>query len=267
MPSPFPGMDPFIESQSWEDFHSRFIHGLSDALVPRVRPRYVVTVERRVYVQHVADEPGDAIRPDISVAESLKPGRDAVTETAVPSAKSPDVESQDVISTVCTLPMPVEARESYLTLRDSVTREVVTVIEVLSPWNKRPGIDGRREYLEKREAVLQSRSHLIELDLLRGGARLPTVEPLPAADYYLITSRVERRPRADVLAWRLRGKLPAFSVPLARGEPDVRVELGEVFTTTYDRAGYDYSLDYAAKVHPALSDEDAAWVAQILASA
>ena len=115
MPSPFPGMDPFIESQRWTSFHDRFIVSLGDALVPQVRPRYVVDVGERVYLE----------------------------------------------------------REIFLTLRDRASNEVVTVIEVLSPSNKRPGSDGRKEYLEKRNQVLMSTAHLIELDLLRGGERLP----------------------------------------------------------------------------------------------
>ncbi|MFA0775855.1 MAG: hypothetical protein THHGLFOP_001379, partial [Candidatus Fervidibacter sp.] len=51
MPSPFPGMDPFIEGQLWDDFHSRFVPELAAALMPKVRPKYLVTVERRVYLE------------------------------------------------------------------------------------------------------------------------------------------------------------------------------------------------------------------------
>ena len=53
MPSPFPGMDPFIESQKWEDFHTRFMTAIGDALVPAVRPKYIVDVERRIYLERI----------------------------------------------------------------------------------------------------------------------------------------------------------------------------------------------------------------------
>jgi len=211
MPSPFPGMDPFIEGQDWEDFHTGFIAELSAALVPHVRPKYVVRKERRVY-----------------------------------------------------LPMPEERREAFLTLRERETMEVVTVIELLSPANKRHGGDGRREYLSKRESILGSTTHLVELDLLRGGERLPTVEPLPPGDYYAFVCR-QRRYQAEVYAWTLREPLPAVRIPLAGDDPDVTIDLEEVFTSTYDRAGYDYSLDYTRPIRPPLPERDASWAAGVLA--
>jgi len=135
---------------------------------------------------------------------------------------------------------------------------------VLSPDNKRAGSDGHREYLSKREAVLQSTAHLIELDLLRGGRRLPTIEPLPPADYYAFVCRAQHRPRAEVYAWTLRHRLPTIPVPLAADDPDVMLDLQAVFDTVYERAGYDYSLDYHRPVEPPLSDADAAWVRELL---
>lgn len=50
MPSPFPGMDPFIESQMWDDFHTEFITAARELLVQQVRPQYVVNIERCVFV-------------------------------------------------------------------------------------------------------------------------------------------------------------------------------------------------------------------------
>ena len=48
MPSPFPGMDPFIESQCWRDFHTAFLAEVRSALMPQIRPRYVVVIEEDV---------------------------------------------------------------------------------------------------------------------------------------------------------------------------------------------------------------------------
>lgn len=206
MPSPFPGMDPFIEGQHWRDLHHGMISMIQELLAPNVLPRYVVLVEEDVY--------------------------------------------------------PIRA---YLTVRYRETREVVTVIEFLSPTNKSP--DGRNEYLRKREEVLQSPAHLVELDLLRGGERLPTVELLPPGDYYAFVSRVPHRPKAAVYAWPLSHPLPAIPVPLAGEDPDVWLNLQLAFTTVYERAAYAYSLDYRQPLEPPLNETDAAWVRQVVQAA
>src|SRR5947209_59877 len=193
MPSPFPGMDPFIEDQKWEDFHTTLIVEIRSALAPRVAPHYVVEVEERVYLEHTPERRGRLIVPDVAVLETSEPPRPTAGGTATAVAVQ-------IAPAIRTLPMPERVREPFLTLRDRATREVVTVIEVLSPTNKRPHSDGQREYLRKRESVLLSAAHLVELDLLRGGERLPTLEPLPLGDYYVVVSRERKRPQAEVYA-------------------------------------------------------------------
>jgi hypothetical protein len=141
---------------------------------------------------------------------------------------------------------------------------VVTVIEVLSLDNKRSGSDGRHEYLRKREAILAGDVHLIEFDLLRGGARLPTVEELPPAAYYALVSRADRRPHVEVYPWALCHRLPSIPVPLAGSDADVQLDLHAIFTTVYDRAGYAYAVDYRRPVTPPLPAADMAWVQSIL---
>jgi hypothetical protein len=162
--------------------------------------------------------------------------------------------------------MPVEKREALLVIRARETREVVTVMELLSPTNNVRGADGFREYQKKRESVLQSSAHLVELDLLRGGQRLPTLGGLPEGDYYALVCRRERRPRAEVYAWTLRDRLPAIPVPLSAGDPDVDLDLQQVFTTTYDRAAYEDSVDYEAELRPPVRADDAAWFHELLAA-
>ncbi len=255
MPSPFPGMDPFLESQEWEDFHYAFNGAIRDALAPRLAPRYVVRAERRVYVE----SPGEAgplfRRPDVSV---LWTGETA-GGTAV--GAGPEVSREPV---PCELPVPEERRETYLLVRLQESMEVVTVIETLSPANKRVGGDGRREYLQKREEVLGSASHLVEFDFLLGGARLPMTTPLPPGDYYAIVSRRRRRPVADVYAWTVRDRLPTVPVPLKEGDPDVSLDLQAAFASVYDRARYDLSLNYSADLAAPLRAEDAEWMRGVL---
>src|SRR5262249_8635043 len=133
--------------------------------------------------------------------------------------------------------------------------------------NKRAGSDGQREYLEKRTNVLLSATHLVELDLLRGGERLPTLKPLPPGEYFAFVCRAEQRPMADVYPWSLRQPLPTIPIPLTGSDPDVMLDLQTVFTTGYDRGGYDYALDYQALVEPPLGEADAAWVREVLEGA
>lgn len=249
MPSPFPGMDPFIEGQAWRDFHDTLILEIRRALVPALQPHYIALTGERTYLEQVQDEPPEAAPPAglprrFAHARPLAVGRSA----GRPSS-------------------PERMREICLEIRRSDTREVVAVIDALSPNNKHAGSEGRRAYQSGRERVLRSDAHLLELDLLRGGQRPPMEESLPPAAYYVILSRSRRRPMADVWPIGLRDRLPVMPVPLAGTDPDVTLDLQAVFATVYDGAGYRYSLSYRRDPEPPLSDEDAAWVREVLASA
>ncbi len=255
MPSLFPGMDPFIESQRWRDFHTTFITIVREMLMPRVRPRYVVDVEQYVYLAREEDDPDRLIEPDLALVDAA----DAWT-AELPNSGGTALAVEPVVHTV---PVPKRFRQAYLTIRNRESQDVVTVIEVLSPWNKTPG-DGQTEYLVKRTNVFLTPAHLVELDLLRGGRRLPTRERLTPADYYAFVCRKERLPKVDVYAWTLQQALPPIPIPLAGDDPDVVLDLQTAFTTTYDRAGYDYSLNYRRAVEPPLTPAVADWVQTLL---
>ena len=254
MPSPFPGMDPFIESQSWKDFHGRFVTVLGELLMPQVRPRYVVKVEDDVYVFADSDDPPEKFEPDVYLAEGTSnPVGEATGHTATAT----------MAPTILHLPLPRRHRQRYLVLEDRASREVVTVIEALSPTNK-VHKQGRRLYLKKRGRLLEADTNLVELDLLRSGRRLPTIEPLMPADYYAFVAYGDRLPQVNVYAWSLRDRLPTIPVPLAEDDPDATLDLGAALTIAYDRAGYDYALDYRAEVQPPLNDADRDWVRSVL---
>lgn len=254
MPSPFPGMDPYLESPAvWWGFHSCFINGISDALVPLVRPKYIVDVELRVIVQEVPGEILSTVRPDITIAEG---GTEAsLTATAATATIAP---------VRLTLPVLEEVREIYLEVHELDTQRVVTVIEMLSPSNKRSGSAGWAEYIRKRSLTLHSDTHLVEIDLLRGGQRMPMRDPLPPGDYYVMVSRAPHRPMADVYAFGLRDRLPTIPIPLAEDDPDVPLDLQAIFHTVYDRAGYDYRLDYTSPPDPPLRPGDSEWASALL---
>lgn len=249
MPSKFPGVDPFIEGQRWKGFHSGFINAMWDRLVAELRPRYIVDVEESVYVAH--DDDLVAVRlPDVSISDG---DSDSVrtTSTAVVSS-----------SVTVTLPVTHRIRQLHLKLIRTEDRELVTVIELLSPWNKTG--KGREQYLEKREEFLSTSVNLVELDLLRGGQRLPVREKLPQADYYAFVCRSSHRFKAEVFYWTLKQPLPKIPIPLSPDEDECILDLQALFTTTFDRAGYDYSLNYNEDVVPSFGEAESLWADELL---
>lgn len=256
MPSPFPGVDPFIEGQTWQDFHGAFLEMVREVMVPQVRPRYVVKVEEYVFVAAGDDGEREEPRgPDVTVALARGKANGKRHGGAAAVALRPVVR---------TIPLPARRRrQRFLTVRTRTALDVVTVVELLSPWNKDAG-QGHGQYLRKREHMFGTRVNLVELDLLRDGVRLPTRERLPRGDYFAFVCRRHRLPKVDVFAWSLRDRLPRIPIPLADGDPDTTLDLQAVFTATYDRTGYDYVLDYSQEVSPALNESDAKWVRQVL---
>lgn len=261
MPTPFPGMDPYLEQRGlWEQVHTRLIVAMADYLVPVVAPRFRVDIEQRVYLDlpYADPQPEDLVgKPDVMVLEGEPTGgRPALARTIA-----------GVSPLVAELPLPDEVNERFLEVREVSSGAVITVIEVLSPSNKRPGT-GRQEYQQKRLAVLGSRTHLVEVDLIRAGGPLPMrLQDGSPGDYRIVISRAYRRPRADVFAFSLRQPIPDFPVPLLRGETEPAVPLNQLLHDLYDRARYDLSIDYRRPAEPPLSSSDGEWVAAQLAAA
>lgn len=260
MSTPFPGMDPYLErSGLWEDVYTRLTVAMADELGAQVRPHYRVGVEHRTYLAVMRpDEYEFAGKPDVLVVSS--PGR-------LPEA-GPSTTPVGVVPRVAELPMPLEVVERYLEVRDTVTGEVITVIEVLSPTNKLTQ-DGRKQYERKRLKVLGSTTHLIEIDLLRAG------QPFPfwvqgndvQSDYRIVISRAQHRPRADVYLFTIRDPIPDIPVPLQPGEAEPRLPLNRLLHALYDRAGYDLTLNYQQPPPPpSLAEQDVQWMKQLLQS-
>ena len=251
MPSPFPGMDPFIETQAWSDFHLDFLIGVRAALVPRVEPDYIVEVQRYVFLEREDDERLDFV-PDATIAAT-----DAGWRHFAGSAVATLAPVKN------TIPMPDRKGQPFLLIQTTRGRRVVTVVELLSPWNKSPG-DGVQQYRQKRIQYCQSLVSMVEVDLLRGGQRLPTGQALQPGDYYAFVSQPRSRPGVDVYAWTLRETLPTLPIPLSDGDSVVPLDLQAVFNETYDRAGYRNTLDYDEPIMPPLRADDATWVAERL---
>ncbi len=172
MPSPFPGMDPYLEaSEIWVDFHSDLAAEIRTVLNRTMPRRYIAQVSPRVVDEVIEINQWRSARPDVGVYAPSEPsgvGSSVTVATAVAPVES-----------VVAIEEPV--RYYSVEIREVGTMRLVTAIEILSPANKRSGSDARREYLDKRRAILRSSTHLIEIDFLRGGERMPLETPVPKA--------------------------------------------------------------------------------------
>ncbi|MEG4203893.1 DUF4058 family protein [Microcoleus sp. Pol7_A1] len=255
MPNPFPGMNPYLEHPDfWPEVHHLLIGMIQESLVPQLVPKYRVAIEKRIY--EIKGEQSLLVGiPDVSIQRNPTPRNSIISNVAVAAPTTAPVK--------VTLPMSEEVREGYLEVIDMTTKEVVTVIEVLSPANKRPG-QGRKMYDEKRDKVFGSRTHFVEIDLLRGWEPLPVLENNIAASYRILVSRANQRPLADLYLFNLSDAIPSFPLPLRSPDVEPIVDLQALLNTVYDRAGYDFTIDYTAELVPALSETDATWADALL---
>jgi hypothetical protein len=255
MPSPFPGMDPYLEHPAlWPGVHQRLITYLGDALTGLLPPRYVANINERLYI----DEPDRDIYPDASVLERSNPPAPALRD--VEMAATLVVDPPWVVDVTAD-----EIREGFIEILPVADQgRVITIIELLSPSNKTAGGTGRQLYRSKQRQVLASPTHLLEIDLLRQGQhtvaaprdRLGRRGPY---DYLVSLSRGGRRDRCEVWGMPLRQRLPRIAVPLADGDPDVVLDLQALFEHCYDAGGYARRLDYRREPFPPLSRVDAEW--------
>ena len=254
MPSPFPGMNPYLEQASvWEDFHQAFATEIRGELAALVRPHFIVKLEETVFIHEPSYEERRKPlgKPDVSILEPTQRRSIAVAEPRTNSiapiiARIPDTEIE---------------RHSQIAILDRKSRQLVTMIEVLSPSNKRHGPD-REQYLMKRSVLLCSPASIVEIDLLRGGPRLP-LENLPACDYCVTVSRAQTRPDVEVWPIQLRERLPIVGIPLKGEFADVPLDLQTLLHRVYDIAGYEDYI-YETEPEPPLNEQDRVWAQSLL---
>ncbi len=251
MPSPFPGMNPYLEQEdAWHDFHESFMPLAREVLNTQVLPRYFVKIDEHIYIHELDEERRRFVgRADL-----------AVTPASHTQPRNVSTGIMEAPAQVLQPAVDIE-RLSYLEVRDRQNRELVTIIELLSPSNKRLGLD-RDQYLAKCAQLLSSSVNFVEIDLLRGGPRMPWLQ-LPACDYYGLVSRVNERPKADVWPAGLRGRLPIIPIPLRPGEPEASLDLQQILHRVYDSASYEAYI-YSGEPNPPLLPEDAAWAKQLV---
>ncbi len=252
MNKPFPGMDPYLEHPwIWPSVHTLLIGAMQLAIAGHVAPKYYVSIEERTYIS--IDDPQSFVgRPDVAIMGT------------------PQLESAGGVATLSApvmvqTPMSEEIRERYLEIRTVGDDQVITVIDLLSPTNKRPG-RGRDDYAAKRQDVLASWTNLVEIDLLRGGLR-PAIEPPPASHYYILVSRRPGRPNAQLYPFNVTDAIPPFRVPWQRGDDEPELALGALLAELYQQAHYDLRLDYSKQPEPPLAGDYVEWLDEMLREA
>lgn len=253
MPSPFPGMNPYLERPgTWHGFHEAFFPFCQEALVPLVRPKYFVKIDEHVYLHELPAEERRLVgRFDVGIGPTGgSGGRRAGAATAVATPSS------------ATIPLAVDSEsQSYLEIRTRDDDRLVTVIELLSPSNK---TSDRQEFMSKRLQFLRSQVNYVEIDLLRGGPRLP-LTAVSLRDYYVLLRRLGEENRAAVWTVSLRERLPVIPIPLLAPDADVTLDLQQLLHRIYDVGGYEDYI-YRHEPEPVLAAEDAAWAKEIAAA-
>jgi hypothetical protein len=248
-------MNPYLEHpEIWPGVHLLLIATIAESLAPQLRPKYSVSVEVRMY--ETSGEQSLLVGiPDVAVQRSV---RDSDAEMSNVAVAEPPAQPIKV-----TVPVPETVRQGYLEIREVTTKEVVTVIELLSPVNKRPG-KGRQSYEIKRDRILGSSTHLVEVDLLRAWEPMPMFANGIQSHYRILVSRGDCRPTADLYAFNLRQAIPSFALPLQSRDSEPIIDLQALLDGIYDRAAYDLKLDYSTEPVPPLLETDAVWVDALL---
>jgi len=201
-------MDPYLEDPAfWPDCHATFVNYWREELAARLPDHYEARLDEQVNLVRIPAEKTKRVRPNVSVTRDAgvdsSPGSSAAVATLEP--------------TTVPLLMEEETRQTYIEILRWPDRTLVAVLELLSTANKMPS--GRGQYLEKRNAVLRQEVHLVELDLLFGGERMPLDAPYPSGDYFVLVARFDRRWDCDVYAWSVRDRLPTIPIPLLPEAP------------------------------------------------
>jgi hypothetical protein len=263
MPSPFPGMDPWLEHPGlFPDLHDSMIVYIREELQARLPRPYFTAIGSRVWVEFAER----AVEPDVDVLRGHMPAGGA--NGGVATAADPAAEP-----VVVHVPQE-EYRESFLEIRARYGAErLVTTIEILSLKNKTPGERGRTLYRRKQQEVFDGRAHLVEIDLLRAGTHSTAV---PAAelrakvkdfDYHACVHRFDDIENYYTYPFRLPDRMPRIAIPLLRDDGTVTLDLQKVFDRCYDVAQYQFRVRYADPPEPPLTPEQEAWAADRLRAA
>jgi hypothetical protein len=253
MPSPFPGMDPYLEDPAiWPGVHAALLAAFFEQLGPMLRPKYAVRYEERVYVSGEEDPGFRTIIPDLRVIFREDTHRKALAAAGT-IAEPVHVQLAEE-----------EVHERSLHVIDVRDRSLVTVIELLSPTNKVLNSFGRESFLRKRREVRAGGAHWIEIDLLRDGVRTANAPNVPQSEYQAYLTRAGERRQADVWPISIRNRLPGIAVPLKGDDPDVPLDLQKAMSLAVERGSYDLDTDYDQDPVPPLAEEHRDWARELI---
>ncbi len=254
MPSPFPGMDPWLEREGiFPNLHDTFIHYIRDALNEQLPGEYRATFTNRVWIDDVQRRD-----PDVSVFGPDDPA--AAGGTALASLSGLVLHEVEVDPW----------KEAYLEIVSQDGERLVTAVEVLSRSNKRAGSNGHEAYQLKQEECRRGGVNLVEIDLLRGGAHTTMADrevlrrQHRGYDYHVCVTVARPVRRFFVAAWKLADRLPAFEIPLDPGVKPVMIDLQPMLDAAYDRGRYAMAAKYHQPPDPPLTPEQQAWAEGIL---
>ncbi len=249
MTNRFPGVNPFLEAAGfWQGFHNKFITYMDEALNRVLPENYFAQTDVRTGLVSREADPAEYI-PDVMIVKDDR--------TRIAYAHEPALATIEPVSIPLARIEVEEIREAWLEIRKLPDEELITVVELLSPSNKIGR--GRVEYLEKRDELIDQAVHLVEIDLLLKGSRLPMLGPLPEGHFYAFVARADRRPNADVYAWTLRQPIPTLPIPLKTPDPDIPLDLNAIFQATFDRGRFARITRYGSSLDLPLSAEDRSW--------
>lgn len=257
MPSPFPGMNPYLEGYLWSDVHNALANKIRQMLVPKLRPRYTARLEIYLVEDTAPETEIGILYPDVEIlqikqTQSINLPSDSSTATATTPAalKLPVLQ-------------PVEVRIPTIEIRDTAKNILVTCIEILSPVNKRE--TGLTTYRQKRQRLYQANVHLIEIDLLRRGTRPFNHPRLPNVSYLITLTRAQSG-IVEIWPILLQDALPIVPVPLREPDADISLDLTAALNAIYDEAAYDLSIDYSQMPPPpAFSEAEIDWMRLLIA--
>jgi len=257
VPSPFPGMDPYLEGYLWPDVHSALAHTIRQQLAPQIQPKYVARIEISVIEDHSPEAEIGIMYPDVEVIKvrASSPSSEALGATVGAGAVAS-------ITAPLTIPLP-QVRLATVAIRDVAQNILVTSIEILSPVNKRePNLS---HYRQKRQRLREANVHLLEIDLLRRGTRAWVHPRLPDVPYLILLTRAEAS-AVEVWPIKLHEKLPTLPVPLRSPDPEAILDVSAALRTMYEAAFYHLSIDYTHDPPPPLlSPEEMTWLRMQLA--
>ena len=251
MQSPFPGMNPYLEGYLWSDVHHEMASAIRQLIAPKISPKYIARIEVYTVQDTAAEEEIGIMYPDVGLLlkqrQSNFKSQNSSIELITPAT-----------TTITSTRNFLEIKIPVIEIRDIQDKELVTAIEILSPVNKRGA--GLRQYRAKREQLVNSAVHYLEIDLLRRGQR-PLAHPLVPKSHYLVSLVRAHSEKTELWAINIQDKLPVIPVPLKVPDTDVALDLGKALSLCFERGLYDLEIDYSEiPPPPVFSENDLEWM-------